>query len=597
MLLFDLVEANAGLPHHRTTPGEPMLQRRATPNTKVDASRVQPEQAGKRTRAEATAAMSDAGASEHAASAGAAGSGDAAVQRMADWQPTGLLDAMGLDRGSAAPSPLQSKETGGTAGGGAAADPHAAARCGFAGSGGALPFAEQIQRSFGGHDIGGIQSFVGGEAAVAGRQLGAEAYASGQQIGFSNSPDLHTAAHEAAHVVQQRQGVSLEGGVGRAGDPYERQADAVADRVVRGESAEGLLGEVSPAAASFTSAGRTGAAPVQRYGGGTGVTDPKALIPVAKLIEYVSAVETAYSSDTSEEIITRLRIQYYDGAAFQSLIPDAHYDDTYWFLNPDIHWSVSRRMDKGTVDAVNAEAYDHLAAHADENGKGDNPSPYVVMPDGSRIDLGHMLLGLDALIHPRVGDPYSAYGIPSIDPSSWVADLGIAAVWMTQHQEKGSTDSPVKLTSPDLDAYYRMSAPTGDLLGDVDSFGMHDEYMSGGRGTKLSVLLRKYYLGTATEPAGVKKRWQTFATKNGLRYARSGSSITWDASVRAMAITRVDTFNDMFDAGMIGSVWQTVVVRGGGSVTRRSWPHTPAVVDKFLTWVKSQLETELASAP
>ncbi|MCA1665759.1 MAG: hypothetical protein LC659_16070, partial [Myxococcales bacterium] len=53
--------------------------------------------------------------------------------------------------------------------------------------------------------------------------------------------DLHTAAHEAAHVVQQREGVQLAGGIGRDGDEHERHADAVADRVVKGQSAEALL--------------------------------------------------------------------------------------------------------------------------------------------------------------------------------------------------------------------------------------------------------------------------------------------------------------------------------------------------------------------
>jgi hypothetical protein len=44
-------------------------------------------------------------------------------------------------------------------------------------------------------------------------------------------------------VVQQRAGVQLKGGVGATGDAYERQADAVADRVVRAQSAESLLDE------------------------------------------------------------------------------------------------------------------------------------------------------------------------------------------------------------------------------------------------------------------------------------------------------------------------------------------------------------------
>jgi hypothetical protein len=41
--------------------------------------------------------------------------------------------------------------------------------------------------------------------------------------------------------VQQRAGVQLKGGVGEVDDPYEQHADAVADKVVRNESAEDLL--------------------------------------------------------------------------------------------------------------------------------------------------------------------------------------------------------------------------------------------------------------------------------------------------------------------------------------------------------------------
>jgi hypothetical protein len=45
-------------------------------------------------------------------------------------------------------------------------------------------------------------------------------------------------------VVQQQAGVQLLGGMGEEGDAYERHADAVADAVVRGESATALLDAV-----------------------------------------------------------------------------------------------------------------------------------------------------------------------------------------------------------------------------------------------------------------------------------------------------------------------------------------------------------------
>ncbi len=112
---------------------------------------------------------------------------------------------------------------------------------GVSGSGTSLPFLEQIQTSFGRHDVRTVQAYTGGAAAEANAAIGAQAYATGNAVAFGGTPDLHTAAHEAAHVVQQRGGVQLAGGVGAAGDVYEQHADAVADRVVAGASAESLL--------------------------------------------------------------------------------------------------------------------------------------------------------------------------------------------------------------------------------------------------------------------------------------------------------------------------------------------------------------------
>jgi hypothetical protein len=117
----------------------------------------------------------------------------------------------------------------------------AAAARGTSGVAEPLPHLARIQALFGRHDISGVRAYVGGHAAEGSAAMGAQAYATGEQIAFRAAPDLHTAAHEAAHVVQQRAGVQLAGGVGQAGDGYEHHADQVADAVVRGESAEALL--------------------------------------------------------------------------------------------------------------------------------------------------------------------------------------------------------------------------------------------------------------------------------------------------------------------------------------------------------------------
>jgi hypothetical protein len=112
---------------------------------------------------------------------------------------------------------------------------------GVSGSGGKLPYLEKIQTSFGAHDVTDVQAHVGGAAGKASDAIGAKAYTMGDHVAFKEVPDLHTAAHEAAHAVQQRSGVQLQKGVGQIGDVYERHADEVADRVVQRRSAEDLL--------------------------------------------------------------------------------------------------------------------------------------------------------------------------------------------------------------------------------------------------------------------------------------------------------------------------------------------------------------------
>jgi hypothetical protein len=131
-----------------------------------------------------------------------------------------------------------------------------------------LPHRDRIQASFGNHPVGHIQAHLGEGASRASRAMNALAYASGDHVVFGAPPDLRTAAHEAAHVVQQRAGVQLTGGIGRRGDAYERHADAVASAVVAGRSAEDVLEASGSSANGFQSGGslarETG---VQRYDG------------------------------------------------------------------------------------------------------------------------------------------------------------------------------------------------------------------------------------------------------------------------------------------------------------------------------------------
>lgn len=142
---------------------------------------------------------------------------------------------------------VQMKEKGPAAKAQAEAQVHEAAARGVSGSGAPLPYLDQIQRSFGpDHDVSGIKAHTGSGPSEAAKAINAKGFTTGNNVVFDGAPSLHTAAHEAAHAVQQQGGVQLKGGVGETGDQYERHADAVAEKVVAGQPAGDLLSAMGP---------------------------------------------------------------------------------------------------------------------------------------------------------------------------------------------------------------------------------------------------------------------------------------------------------------------------------------------------------------
>ena len=162
--------------------------------------------------------------SSHEASNGNAA---AAANQPAPSAPASFADPFDFSPNALAPSPA----------GGSSLD---IARSGFSGAASEFPHRAAIEQSFG--TSLPASAYLDGAATRASAALGAHGYALGHQVAFaSDSPELAVAAHEAAHVMQATSGVQLYGGDGSY-EGYEAHADAVADRVVRGQSAADLLG-------------------------------------------------------------------------------------------------------------------------------------------------------------------------------------------------------------------------------------------------------------------------------------------------------------------------------------------------------------------
>lgn len=109
-------------------------------------------------------------------------------------------------------------------------------------SGGAIPYQEKMERRFN-TSFADVQCHADSASAQACAALGAQAYAMGNHIAFKTaSPSEALVAHELTHVVQQRRGVDLKGGVGAPGDTYEQQAEAVEAAVQSDQPIDGILG-------------------------------------------------------------------------------------------------------------------------------------------------------------------------------------------------------------------------------------------------------------------------------------------------------------------------------------------------------------------
>jgi hypothetical protein len=152
------------------------------------------------------------------------------------------------------------------------------------GKGGGSPLGESVRSSMEsgfGQDFSDVRVHTDSQASKSAESVGANAYTVGNDIVFRSghfdaaSPTgQRTIAHELSHVVQQRSGpvdgTDAPGGI-RLSDPsdkFERAADATADQVLSGSTAQSAPAGGSGTAVQLEEAEDEVAAPVQREMGG-----------------------------------------------------------------------------------------------------------------------------------------------------------------------------------------------------------------------------------------------------------------------------------------------------------------------------------------
>ncbi len=106
-----------------------------------------------------------------------------------------------------------------------------------------------------GQDLSAVRLHTGGAARAGAAAVSARAFTSGEDIVLGagehaphTAQGRHLIAHELTHVLQQRGGARPAGAMSAPGDAFEREADAVADKVASGRDVGPLPDSLRPKA-------------------------------------------------------------------------------------------------------------------------------------------------------------------------------------------------------------------------------------------------------------------------------------------------------------------------------------------------------------
>ncbi|GAA4467330.1 peptidoglycan-binding protein [Novipirellula rosea] len=117
----------------------------------------------------------------------------------------------------------------------------------------------------------------------------------------------------------------------------------------------------------------------------------------------------------------------------------------------------------------------------------------VRTPDGSVVDMFHLLVGLDVLVHPIITE-ISHWLITlelgeNIAAATWAGDIGAGATDALLEGDSVWESAEPRTDADRLDRYYVTRVPIQDLLGDIDAWGIR---IPNGQ-EKLADVLSGYY--------------------------------------------------------------------------------------------------------
>lgn len=422
-------------------------------------------------------------------------------------------------------------------------------------------------------------------------EVGALAYAQGNDIHLGPGQDKHL-PHEAAHIVQQREGrvkptTEVNGMAVNDNQGLESEADRMGESAVQCKMAGDGGSSLQNSGSSVGVVQRVRQPIVQGAAQGT--------MGISRFIELVELEEAKFPAEEQTNtslMITRLRKIFYGSEGW-----DEHLIRGVENIESPYGEPQERERSRRTVeltgpfndfDLVDNEVYPVDAA-------GNRPEIYnnqeVALETGSHagmfIDIGHVFAGLDAFNHRHSVNALGSIEIDNVEGTTWVGDLGsvLAEVIIDQtNSGRGRTDAEWQTR---INEY----APAQDMLGNIDAYAIAGSYdIASAEGMKVSDILKQFYLGQGGD------------THQNTRYTQfcNGIGLTgWDGSNWTNEQDRLTHYNDQVNdaaamyVGAGNDSWGTNWVAGNSfAVGLASNPGSRILVEAFFRSLKIARSTE-----
>lgn len=259
---------------------------------------------------------------------------------------------------------------------------------------------------------------------------------------------------------------------------------------------------------------------------------PSPLATMADFIALVERIEAAYPTLAWQDVVSKIRMEQYPGRGGEGsgIVRAITWDDL-----------IDDQDEVAPLQSAIANPADIAALRSNQS----------VTFNGSTIDIGHVLTGVDSMNFPTTAGIFANHNMSGPAAATWSGDVGSSLVnWATSNPVNDTSDAG-KLR------YYDSYTSMDDLLGDIDGInigGMPALAAS----ANLSQRLRAYY--TTSPTSGASKRYTNFCATSG--FDVSGGRLT----PAARTYIRQQILNFARGYNIKGSILDSFIMGSGGAM-------------------------------